>query len=356
MSGVNRNILQNGGIPLAGRGQTNIDLVTTSGSRFVMLNFPRTFLSSSNGGTCSGITLQWTPDPSLGFETASVYYAVTQSTQPCEAASLLPMTSSIGWTQYMETTYSSNTPVYYMRAYQNFVGGGKGPYSDIVSIQTNGNMLCPGAPESTYGGSGSFPGNRSRLTFDANGYVPNGNVWLSNSGASGSTAFVATFSTTPDLVKVGGPNYDGIKTNGATISVDMKGSYAGQGGGTAEQFWAQMALASGSATMAIGGRSFKVTATDSTGVGDVTIDQYTGTPTFPTGVNTRNKIIGWTATSNGNFLVDGATTGSVGSSLTAANTSDPLTITTSADCVIRMFQITDTTPYSPSVYHCKFGN
>lgn len=355
MSGVNRNILQNGGIPLAGRGQTNLNLVTTSGSRFVLLDFPTTFLSSSNGGTCNGITLQWTPDSSLGFETSSAYNAVTQSTLTCEPSTLSPLTSSLGWYQFINAAYNDNAPVYYLRAYQNFVGGGQGPYSDIVSLQTNGNAICPGVPNSVYGGSGSFPTNRSQVTFDVNGWDPNASLWYSNQGSGSSAAFTATISGTPQLVKVGGPNYDAIKTNGGTISVNMKGSYAGQGGGTAQQFWAQMGLVSGSATMAIGGRSFKVTATDSTTTGDVTIDQYTGTPTFPNGLNTRNKLIGWTATSNGNFLLDGVATGSVGSSLTAANTSDPLTITTSADCVIRMFQITDTSAYPANVYHCKFG-
>ena len=41
---VNRNVLQNGGIPLSGNGQTNLQLVTTEGSRYVMLNLSNTFL------------------------------------------------------------------------------------------------------------------------------------------------------------------------------------------------------------------------------------------------------------------------------------------------------------------------
>lgn len=354
MSGVNRNILQNGGIPLAGRGQTNIDLQTTSGSRFVIMNFPPTFLSSSNGGTCNGITLQWTPDSSLGFETSSVYYAVTQSTLNCEPYSLSPMTSSLGYTQFIDSQYNTSAPTYYMRAYQNFVGGGKGPYSDIVSIQTRPAVYCNAPATSQYGGVG---GRSLQVLFDVDGWNPNGNYWYSNQGSGSGAAFTASISGTPQLVKVGGPNYDAIKTNGGTITVDLKGSNVNQGGGTAQTIYLSLGLASGSATFNLAGgmNSFKVTATDSTAVNDVQVSIPTGTVgNFPTGVNTRNKVIGLQIAANGNFTVDGAVTGSVTTISTQINISS-LTISTSADCVIREFNIGNAS-YDPTIYHCKYGN
>ena len=228
MSGVNRNILQNYSIPVMGAGPTNIDLQTTSGSRWVLMDFPKNFLSSSNGGTCEGITLQWTPDPSFGFETSSAYYAVTQSTLLCEPSSLSPLTSSNGWYQFIDSEYNSSAPTYFLRAFQNKVGGGRGPYSDIVSIQTRAAVYC-GTPTPA-----ARNGATSRVVFDVDGYDPNSNIWYSNLGSGSAAAFTASFSTTPYVVKKGGPNYDAIQTNGATITVPLSPYSLTQGGGTAQ--------------------------------------------------------------------------------------------------------------------------
>lgn len=352
MSGVNRNILQNGGIPLAGRGQTNIDLVTTSGSRFVIMNFPPTFLSSSNGGSCTGISLQWTPDSTLGFETSSQYLAVTESVLNCEPYSLSPLTSSIGYVQFIDSQYNAAAPTYYMRAYQNFVGGGKGPYSDIVSIQTRANAYCGAPVESVKGG------NDSRVVFDVDGWNPNGGIWYSNAGSGSTADFSASFSVTPTLIKNGGPNYDAIATNGATITIPLQGTSIGQGGGYARKMIGQIALVQGNALMTLGGglNNFNVTATSSTGAGDVSLSLGAGTvPIFPAGINTINKLVGFSFFQNGGFTLDNASIGSGGTINTPVSVTNQVTITTSADCIIRVIVLGTAQDYTQNIYHCKYG-
>jgi hypothetical protein len=351
MSGINRNILQNGGIPLSGKGQTNLQLVTTEGSRYVMLNLSNTFLSSSSGGTCEGITLQWTPDSTLGFETSSVYNAVTQSTLLCEPSDLSPLTSSFGWEQNIQSTFEANTPQYYIRAYQNLPGGGQGPYSNIVSIQTNMNQVYGGA-----NGSALVTGeNASQATFDANSFDESTNTWYSNFGGP----FSASFSATPTIIKLGGPNYDAIKTNGATITSNLFGTYLGMRGSFNGAVFG-IALCSGSANMSIGGLSFGVTATDSSSISDVSFPS--NNLQFAAGINTRNKIInletfGGSVLGYGTgFRVDDVAVG--GSGNMPANqplrVTDNFVLTTSEDCVIRLMYVT-TSPYSAVVYHQKFG-
>lgn len=349
MSGVNRNILQNGGIPLAGRGQTNIDLVTTSGSRFVIMNFPPTFLSSSNGGSCTGITLQWTPDSTLGFETSSVYSSVTESVLNCEPYSLSPLTSSLGYVQFIDSQYNASAPTYYMRAYQNFVGGGKGPYSDIVSIQTRPAVYCTTPIVAAKGGA------TSRVVFDMDGWNPNPGIWYSNEGSGSAAAFSASFSVTPTLIKSGGPNYDALQTNGATITIPLQGTSITQGGGTANMMYANMALVSGNATMILGGgmNSFTVIAGTS---GGASVSLPVGvTPTFPSGINTINKLIGFQFQANGRFTVDNSITGSSGTISSQISVGTSLVINTSADCVIRAFNLGIGGTYNETIYHCKYG-
>lgn len=354
MSGVNRNILKNTAIPVMGEGVTNIQLVTTSGSRWVMLSFPPTFLSSSNSGSCTGISLQWSPDPSFGFDPTSSYFAVTESMLSCEATSLSPLTSSNGWYQFIDSPYSSSAAPYYLRAWQNKVGGARGPYSDIVSIQTRANAYC-GTPEGS-----ARNGNLSRVVFDVDGYNPTGSVWYSNTGGPGTSLYSASFSVTPTIVKGGGPNFDGILTNGATITVPLTGTSLTQGGGTSNRIIGQIALQQGSATMNLGGgaNSFSVTATTSSiASSSVQFSIPVGViPYFPSGVNTINKLIGFSFQANGNFTVDNQLVGTGGAISSQISVTNNLTITTSPDCVIRAFYLgTLGLPYDDTIYHCKYG-
>lgn len=357
MSGVNRNILQNGGIPSTAKGQTNINLVTTSGSRFVIMDFPPTFLSSSNGGSCTGISLQWTPDPSLGFETSSTYYSVTESILNCEPQSLSPLTSSLGYVQFIDSQYNELAPTYYMRAYQNFVGGGKGPYSDIVSIQTRAANYC-GTPTTSL-----KAGVTSSVIFDVDGWNPNAGIWYSNDGSGSAASFSASFSVAPELIKFGGPNFDALKTNGATITIPLQGtSITQQGSPNSGLMTGNLALVAGSATMVLGGgmHQFIVTATTSTiATSSVQLQVVAGTtPLFPGGVNTINKLVGFSFQANGGFTLDnaqvpGATGGTIGSEVSVSNS---LVINTSPDCIIRVIQLGIRQAYNAGMYHCKYGN
>ena len=240
-----------------------------------------------------------------------------------------------------------------MRAYQNKVGGGRGPYSDIVSIQTRAAVYC-NTPTPA-----SQNGNLSTLVFDVDGFSPTGSIWYSNQGGPTAAAYSASFSVTPSIVKKGGPNYDGIATNGATISVPLGSTSITQGGGTAQTVVGQIALQSGWAQMTLGGGlgTFYVSAvTSSAASSSVSITVPVGvTPYFPSGVNTINKLIGFTFTGNGGFTVDNGqvgTGGTINSQLSVTNT---FTMTTSADCVIRAFTLGVVGPYDETIYHCKYG-
>lgn len=244
MSGVNRNILQNYSQPVLSANQLLLSNETTAGSRWLLLNFPiLSLVSSSQGGDCNGITLEWTPDPSLASESSSSYYAVTSSVINCDATNLSPLTSSLGWAQFIDSTYnySGSTPsLYYMRAYQNVTGGGRGPYSNVISVQTRSPRLYSGSMQSqgfqytpAYNVVPSLnkPGiTGSVVIFTPDSFNPttgqlqtwagdNKNVYVTGSTISGSL----------QIVKAGGPNYDAIKTNGATISFSLTGSVSGSG-------------------------------------------------------------------------------------------------------------------------------
>jgi hypothetical protein len=350
MSGVNRNVLTNTAIPVMGEGVTNVELITTSGSRFVILNFPPTFLSSSNGGSCTGITLQWTPDPSFGFETSSAYYAVTESILSCGAYSLNPLTASIAYEQFINSSYTSAT-TYYIRAFQNKVGGGRGPYSDIVSLQTR----FDASEGPTY-------------TFDTENYDPINNLWYGGS-SSGSVGYVGawTGSTMPEVIKYGGPNFDAIRTYGATLTIPMAGNTLGGVG-----WQASIGIAKGTATFfANGPISMQVVATTSSlGTNGENLVNAQSPGWMKSGINTFNTVVafdgggGSLGSRNGIMTVDNvdATTGGIGfqngKSYTTVEGSGPyaqtnITIATSADCILRCFSVGSR--YNPTNFHTKYG-
>jgi len=240
MSGVNRNILKNTGIPVMSPDQIPMSLVTTANSRFVLLDWPvKTYLTASQGGDCQGITVQWTTDPSLASEPDNVYPNLTQSVLSCDSSSQVPLTSSLGWSVFVDNGYStgsSASTTYYMRSFQNVSGGGRGPYSNVVSLQTR---YVPSVISNNYyyNPRWASPASASLISPGATGSVlvlntqtfdPNTGTfkwWGDNTTIVPSESIqikVPSGSLLP--IKIGGPNLDGIQTNGATMSIALTAS------------------------------------------------------------------------------------------------------------------------------------
>jgi hypothetical protein len=253
MSGVNRNILKNTSIPVMSNDQIPLELVSTTGTRFVLLNYPvKTYISSSQGGDCEGITVQWSTDSRFASEPDNYYTNITQSVLSCNSSSQIPLTSSLEWSIFVNSTYNTgSTSYYYVRSFQNSTGGGRGPYSNVVSLETRSPKLYTAATSSVIGGVtplGSYsnaynysayqagtgqpwyPGcTGSVLAFSVDSFNPiTGQLqaWTgdTNSG-SAVTMSVASGSLLP--IKAGGNNYDAIQTNGATMSFSLYGSPSG---------------------------------------------------------------------------------------------------------------------------------
>lgn len=421
MSGVNRNILKNAGIPVMSQDQIPMSLVTTNGSRFVILDWPvKTYISSSQGGDCQGITVQWTTDSSLASEPDSAYYALTSSVLGCDSASLVPLTSSLGWSVFIDSSYNfsgSNTQ-YYLRSFQNSVGGGRGPYSNVLSLETRSPKLYTGSMQSqgfryaAVAGKPGITGSVVILTPDSlNPNTGQLQVWAGdnqNVYATGSTT-----SGSLQIIKAGGPNFDAIKTNGATISLSLTGSVSGSGtekntimsvefsgsiaawsgsntgdlnwcsngapyipqlGDAGEKFFgwtAAVSVLTGSVEIS-GSDGYYLYVSATTSSTNTSVSTVSGSfDTFPTGSNTVNKIIGtapgqglciagnpsvyggfrWY--SNGQNLSPGT-----GSARTTSNPNKSLgnniTIRTSNDCVFRTISLG--VLYNTTLYTQQYGS
>jgi len=232
MSGVNRNILKNMGIPVMSQDQIPMSLVTTANSRWVLLDWPvKTYLTASQGGDCEGITVQWTTDPSLASEPDNLYPNLTSSVLSCNSSSQVPLTSSLGWSVFVDATYntgSAASTTYYMRSFQNSSGGGRGPYSNVVSLQTR---YTPSVISNNYYYTGTSKVTGSVLVLNTQTFDPYTGTfkwWAPNSTIVDSSSIqIKAPSGSLKPIKIGGPNYDGIQTNGATMSISLTAS-AGQ--------------------------------------------------------------------------------------------------------------------------------
>jgi hypothetical protein len=233
---VNRNILKNSATPLSGDiSPTEVNLVTTSGSRWVILDFLNTVPTASNG-SCTAVTLEWSPDPSMvtnPYQPSSSYYAVTSSVFSCQSASLQPQTGSLGWLQFIDSywpktqTTSSGSPTeYYLRAYQTRQGSPISIYSPTVAVETRANKYC--GPN--YTSSIATP----YLIADMDGYDCPGfeGKWMNDIGnESGPNQSGSWRPDAPGesvyLIKAGGPNYDAFRSDSVGVSWPQLGIISG---------------------------------------------------------------------------------------------------------------------------------
>jgi len=249
---VNRNILKSYSNPVLEPNQVPIELVTNAGTRWVILNWPvKTYISSSQGGDCEGLTVQWSTDSRFASEPDNFYTNITSSVLSCDSSSLVPLTGSLGWSIFINSSYNfqpnveSTSSVYYIRSFQNTSGGGRGPYSNVLSIDTraphiynNGSVSMAFLNPATGSGAQRKSGyTGSLLFFTTDSYNPtssNLQAWSANSttgngyvGLFSSSNAAVTASITGSgvyIMKTLGPNYDGIATNGATWSLQLYGS------------------------------------------------------------------------------------------------------------------------------------
>jgi hypothetical protein len=351
MSAVNRNIIGNLSIPLAGgfsTGPAELDLITTTGSRWVMFTFPSKFVSSSEGGLCKDLVLEWTPDPAMATTpllSSSAYYAVTSSVISCNSASLSPMTASVDWVQYIDSPYNTDGTdgFYYMRGYQRTIAGYNPQiYSNVVSIQTRAASVCGATPISV-----------NSVAYDVDGFI-SGSKWFNTPGSDNVQNYsVASMNASTDLtlVKAGGPNYDAIKTNGADLVMTLPAI-----GGTAFSLIG-VAVVQGSVRIPTSQGELFVSAVSSSVSGSVVFKNVS----LQSGINTINRIIKIGYINEPQLeqyiFVDGVFTtlipGSQGALTLPANTG----IATSADCIMRVFFAGPDggKDYSADVYHCKYG-
>ena len=353
MSGVNRNIIGNLSIPLGGgvsTGPGELDLITTTGSRWVMFEFPSKFVSSSEGGLCKDLVLEWTEDPAMvtnPLASSSAYYAVTSSVISCNSASLSPMTASKAWVQYIDSRYQIEGAqgFYYMRGYQRTIAGYNPQiYSNVVSIQTRGAAICGQTPDSLV--------TNNRVIYDVDGFI-SGSSWFNTPelGTQNYSSASMIASTNLTLVKAGGPNYDAIKTNGASLTVYRPST----GGGNFSMIG--VAVVQGSVRIPTNQGDFFVSASASTVSGSVVFKNVS----LQTGSNTINKIIrigyDYVAGLEQYIFIDNVRTTLIPGSAGGLTLNTNSTITTSADCIMRVFfaAANDGGNYSPDIYHCKYG-
>jgi hypothetical protein len=351
MSGVNRNIIGNLSIPLAGggisTGPAELDLITTSGSRWVMFEFPSKFVSSSEGGLCQNLVLEWTTDPAMvtnPLASSSAYYAVTSSVISCNSASLSPMTSSVTWVQYINSIYNSEEPqdvnsFYYIRGYQRTIAGYNPQiYSNVRSIQTRANNFC---------GAVSWS-DENKFLFDVDGFIPTEpSKWYTTGfGPQDYSSAAVTSSVPMTIVKAGGPNYDAIKTNGATLSF----TYPSVGAGSVD-VQVGVGLVTGSVEIPLTTGTFKATATTSTLPGDVT---WKGV-SLASGINTINSRLSVGRQGLETYIfVNGSPITLVPGSGVVQSPANPQWVT-SADCIMRAMYGGVNGTYPGDVYVCKYG-
>lgn len=373
---VNRNILQNSATPLAGDlSPTEVNLETTSGSRWVLLDFLNTVPTSSNG-SCTAVYLEWSPDPSMvtnPYQPSSSYYAVTSSVFSCQSASLQPQTGSLAWLQFIDSYWlrTPETPAgqpteYYLRARQTRNTSPVAIYSPTVAVQTRAEAYCG----ESYTASLGTP----YIVADMDGYNCPGfaSKWMNDvgtfSGPNQSASFNSGNPDTPGsstyLVKAGGPNYDAFRFDGA-------GAVA----------WPQVGLMNGATVRAgvgiVSGRAeFTFTSNGNTFKAQINADANATTASINITKPSTGQVVGQIAlgalplnlqnryielvlkiSGNSSILVDGedvtnaffdlSTFGAAGT----ISLSNPFSVEMSG--LLRV--VTAQVPYNPTVYHCKYG-
>jgi hypothetical protein len=377
---VNRNILQNSATPLAGDiSPTEVNLVTTSGSRWVIIDFLNTVPTSSNG-SCTAVNLEWSPDPSMvtnPYQPSSSYYAVTSSVFSCQSASLQPVTGSVSWLQYVDTYWRKSDEVfdpnlpskYYFRAYQNRLTSPISIYSPALSVETNANVYC-GNPQ-TGSERVPLPLAGASIFADMNAYQSSSaaSYWYNDRAAAGplvSASFGGEGTVTN--VKAGGPNFDGLRIDGAgnvswpqVIISSSNNVSCGVGIASGRVQWT---VTSNGLDFLVDVNADAIATTSSITITKVSTGEVIGSINpFYEGINLQNRYVEFIfdstdTTQPSAIKVDGDQIGNINfQNAGAAGTitlKNNFSITSAADqsilrCVTAQFS------YKPDVFHCKYG-
>lgn len=373
---VNRNILKNIATPLsADNSPTEVNLETTSGSRWVILDFLNTVPTASNG-SCTAVTLEWSPDPSMvtnPYQPSSSYYAVTSSVFSCQSASLSPQTGSIGWLQFInsywpKTQNSSSEPSteYYLRAYQTRQGSPISIYSPSVAVQTRASAYCG----DNYTSSLATP----YVIADMDGWNNPGfeNKWMNDIGNESGPYQSASFPTgIPNasgssnyLVKAGGPNFDAFRFDG---------------GGSVT--WPQLGIISGSTVrqgvgIVTGVAGFSFTSNGNSFLVNINADAVATTASINITKPSTGQVVGQIAlgslplnlvnryvelilkvSGSSEIRVDNVVVSDSFFNLSTYGAAGTISLSTNTTTTVTGLTrvVTAAMPYNPTVYHCKYG-
>jgi hypothetical protein len=372
---VNRNILQNSATPLAGDlSPTEVNLETTSGSRWVILDFLNTIPTSSNG-SCTAVNLEWSPDPSMvtnPYQPSSSYYAVTSSVFSCQSASLSPQTGSIGWLQFIDSYWlrTPETPAgipteYYMRAQQTRNTSPVAIYSPTVAIQTRAEAYCG----ESYTSSLVIP----YVFADMDGYYSPGftNKWLNDVGTSAGPNQSASFAPAGGppgtgsvyLVKAGGPNFDAFRIDGGGFNwpqLSISSSNPVRSGVGIVSGRAEWTFTSNALDFLIRVNADEVATTSSIAITKVSTGEVVGqiaSGSLPLNLVNRyvEIILDKSNLATSEIRVDNNNVGSFNLGFYGAGGSITLKDNFQMTVVGLIRCVTAQMPYNPTVYHCKYG-
>lgn len=386
MSGINLNVLRNTSVPVSSQNSpTEVDLITTTGSRWVLINFLNAIPTSSNG-SCSEITLEWSTDPSMvtnPFQPSSSYYAITSSQFSCASASLSPLTGSKAWFQFIDSywlpTFVSppGPPTeYYLRAKQRRSTSPVEIYSPVVAVQTRARVNC-GVPN-----NGGEIGPILVADMDSWNSPSFSNVWVDDANSANTAAYTTgSFTITPSVVKAGGPNFDALLFNSSSTLSWPKLSLFGPNGGdiTSARIRSGVGIVTGSVTYEFTGTKqsnpgagvytylVTINADASCNSGSIVVrNQNLGTIVSSIepvhyGMDLRNRLIEINCKNqfSADILVDNNAIGTV--NLTSADNGMSLPnnfrLSTPNTAIIRavIANTSNSSSYDPSVYHCKYG-
>ena len=208
----------------------------TTGSNRVVFNV-------ASGQFCNGLEMEWSKSPSFPSGSTTQSQVVNGSPFACNSASLSPLTSYVGYTQYIGsagTSSWSDDGKYWVRWRRlNYISPTFYPpfptssYSAPIQITTNPSQSCLSSGQINYVTTGFQNGGAqfgSASIWIPSQYNSSSNVWWNAAQDQPqyfpTTASINTTFGTPYVAKSGSTqgnslNSDGLVLNGAQLTFDM---------------------------------------------------------------------------------------------------------------------------------------